>query len=376
MNGDGEVPSARRYIRWAACADGSFDRYFAMWSHVQVVPLAPATQCALRARPHRALCPKGSLSRRGSVVGCRLVGCPLHQLLTFGGVFCAIKGTDLFLYELPDKPAGSALGSIRPAPRGVNRDVKGSDIVCMDFRKNSEHPLQFAAGLTSGHAVVSSFQLFEPATDRDCERVVLRANVRHGRACQAVAWNQVHEGRLLTVFGGGDSAAAKAPAAHSSQRAAKHDDHAVYVWDISLQASRPSSSLRDFLVSPEGSADSPSSDMHVAETSDTSSHGRGEGSGGFVGRRARGGDAAPAGVTVMEARNARSWVRDEAATCGAWIYESAHTLVVGCGKSLRFIDLRDPKVRKAPLIVIVIVPVMVLAMVRARAIASNRNSNY
>lgn len=47
---------------------------------------------------------------------------------------------------------------------------------------------------------------------------------------------------------------------------------------------------------------------------------------------------------MIEGRSASySFVRDETANCASWIYESANTFVLGCGRSLRFFDLRLPK---------------------------------
>ena len=102
------------------------------------------------------------------------------------------QGSDLYLFELPDKPAG-ALGSIRPVCRAVNRDVKGSDITCLDFRRSSEHPLQFAVGLVSGHAVISSFSLFDAATHYDSQKVLgLDAFVRAWACVSHVVRARMH----------------------------------------------------------------------------------------------------------------------------------------------------------------------------------------
>lgn len=54
----------------------------------------------------------------------------------------------------------------------------------------------------------------------------------------------------------------------------------------------------------------------------------------------------PRGVSVVDGKHAAfAAVRDETGNCADWLYESAHCLVLGCPKSLRFIDIRmEPRV--------------------------------
>ena len=303
-------PQGKRYVRWASRADLGLDRHFALWSRDPV-----PCRCTPQNLPS---------SRSGLLL----------SVLTVA----MTQGSDLYLYELPDKPAG-ALGSVRPMCRAVNREFSAADIASLEFAGASDPPLQFAAGLTSGHAVVSAFSLLD-AADRESDtlpKVVLTPSSRQERACNAVAWNHTHEGRLLTVLGpGGDSAPPKGvPGSH------KADESALYVWDLSLQGAGAVSSLRDYLSGGMGGGRTP-----VSAGSDSDGQGwAGGGGGGGGGGSSRSGMACvPPGVSVLTGQNAVcDFIRDEPGCCAAWIHESAHTLVVGCPKSLRFVDIRQPK---------------------------------
>jgi hypothetical protein len=168
-----------------------------------------------------------------------------------------VQGSDLYLYE--GAPVG-ALGNrnIRPALRGVNRDFDGAGIAALEFAGSSDRPLQFAAGLTSGEAVISSFTLFDVPVDREHDRehekLLLKPISRQGRVCNTVAWNQVHEGRLLTVLGSAPEI--KGPKGASSSRVIRaYEDPCLYVWDLSQAGSSGAVSLRDYLSSPSDTAD-------------------------------------------------------------------------------------------------------------------------
>jgi hypothetical protein len=270
-----------------------------------------------------------------------------------------MQGTDLYLFELPDKPAGS-LGSIRPMCRAVSRDFNGADIACLEFSGASDRPLQFAAGLRSGQAVVSAFSLFDAAErDRDKNvhmQLVLNPFPSQSCVCNTVAWNQVQPGRLLTVLGSGYAPSLKGNSAHAN-RAPKSDHPAVYVWDVSRHDGHGGRSLRDYLAGGgflEEGGDLLASDRrqprHSIASSDSdsvpsalpSTAGAGGLGSGDKGYGVWGGGGA--GLSVVQARSAVcSLVHDEAGTCGAWMLQSGQTLALGCRQSLRFLDLRVPK---------------------------------
>ena len=262
--------TVKRNVRWAT--DLGFDRYYALWSQVQ--------------------------------------------------------GSDLYLYECAPAGALKKIATYR------DRHFDGADIAALEFAGSSDRPLQFAAGLTNGEAVISSFTLFDLPVDREHEKVVLNPISRQGRVCNTVAWNQVHEGRLLTVLGSAPEN--KGPKGASSSRARDYEDPCLYVWDLSQAGSSGAVSQRDHLSSPSDTADEASigTDSSVGASRGSYEYHRGVG----VSRSSR----SPAGVTVVERKNPffSHGVRDEGGNCAGWLHQSAHTLVLGCKSSLRFIDIR------------------------------------